>query len=374
LKADQQGASGEYQSYESVERQRTRRSLDNLRSFCKTEKALQSFEKFEETLLISKSMAPAGMNEPSTALNRTAVAEDMLTASSKPRHPWLFGSMNSTTSLSTAASRISSVSKSTANNKVPSMVDKAGGLAKSKTTGNLAATGIHLRGEKEKVVGAAALRVGKTQHTRQISNFSVQAQMNARALRERDERAVRRADEAMRRVSSRSASSTLISAQAGKQKPQVHHKSDSVEAGRQEAELTQGRSQGQGVDAKQHPQRPSVISTLGGFERKLIDTSENRKTSVANPSPRVLDQQQVSPRGRHNSEQRELRRRENRQSSGEILKSMVTGGLKGVRRMGRSLTGRGELEELSRISHTTSGSNVGQDSWMSRRDEVGAAE
>jgi hypothetical protein len=352
LKADQQKASVDYQSYESVERQRTRRVLDDLRSFCKTEKALQSFEKFEETLLISKSMAPAGMNEPSTALNRTAGAEDILTASSKPRHPWLFGSMNSTTSSSTAGSRISSMSKSTTNNKVPSIADKAGGLVKSKTTGNLATTGIHLREEKEKADGVAALRVGKTQHTRQISNFSVQAQMNTRALRERDERAVRRADETMSRLSSRSASSMLISAQAGKQsyqKSPVQHKYDAVEARCQEVKLTQGRSQGQGVDAKQHLRRPSAISTLGGFERRLIDTSENRKMSAANPSPRVLDQQQASTLGQHNSEHRELRRRENRQSSGEILKSMVTGGLKGVRRMGRSLTGRGELEELSRI-------------------------
>ena len=57
-----------------------------------------------------------------------------------------------------------------------------------------------------------------------------------------------------------------------------------------------------------------------------------------------------------------------------MLKSMVTGGLKGVRRMGRSLTGRTELDELAQSTNRcASGSDLGEDRWMRRGDGIGAA-
>lgn len=349
LKADQKGVADDDQSSETVEHQRTRCVLAELRSTCKTAKALQSFETFEKTLLTSRSRTPLSINETSTALNATAGTEDKSTASSSLRHPWLFGStMHSTT----AAGRVSSVSKNTAaNTRIPSTMDKSGGLVKSKTTGTLAATGLRLQEGREKVIGATVLRVGKTQHTRQVSHLSVQAQMNAKALRERDERAVRRADETLRRVSSRSASSALISAQASKnnnQKARAQANLDAVEARRHRVRPSHPNSLIQRVDIPNpHPRLPSAVATLGGFERRVSGRDENHKTSVADLSPRTLNQHQAHPR--QNSEQRELRRRENRQNSGEILKNMVTGGLKGVRRIGRSLAGRSELEELSHI-------------------------
>lgn len=88
----------------------------------------------------------------------------------------------------------------------------------------------------------------------------------------------------------------------------------------------------------------------------------------------MLDEEEAGAVERHVSAPRKLWRRTNRQGSGEMLKNMVTGGLKGVRRMGRSLTGRSELDELGQLlPRVVNGSDSGEKRWVSGISEVGAA-
>ena len=100
-----------------------------------------------------------------------------------------------------------------------------------------------------------------------------------------------------------------------------------------------------------------------------MDHSENRNTSVADARLQAQGKEEGRRTERQMSEPRELQRRTNRQSSGELLKNIVTGSLKGVRRMGRSLTGRSEIEEFYQPFRP----NLYEKRWASRSSEVGAA-
>ena len=78
------------ESFETVEYRRTRSVLEDLRSCCKTDKALKSFEKFEVSLLAQRSGVPLGISRPSIASKSTATSETKTPATNKPRHPWPF--------------------------------------------------------------------------------------------------------------------------------------------------------------------------------------------------------------------------------------------------------------------------------------------
>lgn len=327
-----------HESFEMIERRRMRSVLEDLRKCCQSELALRSFEKFEDKLLMLKSGTPGETMKAASVITTTARAPEIPNTISKLRHPWLFGS---TSNAAGVESRVTSVSKTISSNKAPSEAQKPNGLAKSKTTGNLAE--YQAVEGKQHIGGFVASSSHKFQHSRQPSNLSIQAQMNAKALREREERATKRAEETKRRVNS-----TGLQCAGG---PPVAHK---IVRRSEKADCRSGSQK---------------MEYSGVREKRTVNYSENRKTSVVDAQLHTQGKERVLRMERQTSEPRELQRRTNRQSSGELLKTMVTGGLKGVRRMGRSLTGRSEMEDFDQPFRSDLYNKRG----TSRSNEVGAA-
>jgi hypothetical protein len=359
------------ESFETAERRRMRFILEDLRSCCQSELALKSFEKFEDLFLMMKSGTPTESIKPATVMTTTAGATDVPNTISKLRHPWIFGSTANASNATTVGSKITSVSKTISSNKVLPIADGTNGIVKSKTTGNLAKyQGVE---ENPRIGGSAALSSNKMQHTRQPSNLSIQAQMNARALREREERAARRAEETKRRVDSTSLSGAgRIAHPIGRRSEKAEYRPSSKkmkDSGRQ-VRPSPRRRVTQEVQEQAPARRSSLVATsTGSPEKRFMDHSENRNTPVADARLQGQGKKEGRVVERQMSEPRELQRRTNRQSSGELLKNMVTGGLKGVRRMGRSLTGRSEIEEFDQPCRP----NLDEKRWASRSSEVGAA-
>lgn len=336
------------ESFETAERRIIRSVLEDLRSCCQSELALKSFEKFEDLFVMMKSATPAETIKPVTVVTTTIGATDVANTISKLRHPWIFGSTTNASNATTVGSRITSVSKTVSSNKVLPISDRTNCIVKSKTTGNLAK--YQAVEENPRVGGSAALSSNKMQHIRQPSNLSIQAQMNARALREREDRAARRAEETKRRVNSTSLSGIAgIAHPIGRrsEKAEHHPGSEKMDNLGRNVKLSPRERVIKEVQ-EQAPARRSLVikkTSTSGPEKRFMHHSKSRNTSVADA--RLQAQGEAGRRiERQMLEPRELQRRTNRQSSGELLKNMVTGSLKGVRRMGRSLTGRSEIEEV----------------------------
>ena len=358
--------------FETADRERVLAVLKDMRSCCQSELALKSFEDFENSYLLTKSWTPAETTKPGALARSNAGATDIPTTISKLRHPWTIGSTSSTMTVG------SMVSRTISSNKVLAMAENAKGLVKSKTTSNLAE--YQIGAGKPSANRPADPPGSKSRHTRQTSTLSIQAQSNARVLREREERAARRADETKRRVSSISISSTAVIAQsiAGRSdKAQDIAKSEKTDTLGRQLRIPSKRHGMLLEEACKHRQvqsPPVASTTISSSDKQPIESSAECNTSVSTADLEVLGKEEARGAKWQSSALRELRPRTNRQSSGEMLKNMVTGGLKGVRRMGRSLTGRSELEELGQpFRRVTSGLDSGERRWASQGDRFGMA-
>ena len=356
--------------FETADRERVLAVLEDMRSCCQSELALKSFEDFENSYLLIKSWTPAETTKPGALTRSIAGVTDIPTTISKLRHPW---TIRSTSSAMTVGSR---VSRTISSNKVLAMAEKANGLVKSKTTSNLAEH--QMDAGKPSANRSADTPGSKVRHTRQPSTLSIQAQTNARVLREREERATRRADETKRRVNSISISGTAVIAQsiAGRSKEaQGLTKSERTDTLSRPVKIP---SKGHGMqDTYEQPQTRSPrvgTTTISSSDRRPMESSAKRNASVILADTVVIGKEEALGAEWQGSASRELRPRTNRQSSGEMFKNMVTGGLKGVRRMGRSLTGRSELEELGQpFDRIASGLDLGERRWVSQGDRFGTA-
>jgi hypothetical protein len=262
----------QHESFETTERRRLRSVLEDLRACCQSELALRSFEKFEDTLLMMKSGQPIETMKPAAVMMMPAAGtREVPNTISKLRHPWLFGSTSST-------STISSASKTSPSTKIHPSVDKPNGLVKSKTTGYLAE--YSTVGVTPSIGGSAALSSNKSQHTRQPSNLSIQAQMNARALREREGRATRRAEEIKKRVNS-----TGFQVTGGPpivRRADHHPNSERVENPIQQVKQSPRGQLLQELPEHAQARRPSDKRTTstGRPDKQAMDCSENRGASV----------------------------------------------------------------------------------------------
>ena len=166
-------ASSEHESYDMAERRRTRMVLQELRSYCRTEAALHSFEEFE-TEILEKLYKCA---DPSVFRSRPSLAssEPKLKSDLKPRTGWYF--------LQNYSHRRNAGNAATTTAQPPH--DFRPSMIKSKTTGNLAILGREAF-DYRKVTGTLiAGEMTGPESTAYQRGFHWDAQVHAKRIRER---------------------------------------------------------------------------------------------------------------------------------------------------------------------------------------------
>lgn len=308
--------------FESSEKIRINSALTELRDHCKTAEALKSFEEFEGSLLKRTGMSRQSLRR---ALVTGANESDKGLSTSRTM-PLAVGAPTSPGNASSPMSCMSSVNAEAVLTGASKAFYGERNMAKSKTTGNLASLipAIPKRqhflntGPTQQPQPSATQRVS---HRIKTSYFDCSPETRAKAMKEREERAARRAAEVLRRSGSQITSmdgpfSRKASGKAavGAKPALPQHVSYNSKVSRFDqvgSSLSAGALEsGHGlppplVAATTMPSRVEVVYMSGGEKEKVIKS----------------------------------RRRAERQFSGERVKSLLGAGVREVKKMGRRVSG-----------------------------------
>ncbi|OAL24278.1 hypothetical protein AYO20_10705 [Fonsecaea nubica] len=188
--------------FENSEKVRMNSALNELREHCKTKEALKSFEDFENILLKKLGVSRQSLHRAgSLAFGGKEVERRLGMSGSNGFKPFSLSMSTSPGHGSTPSSRVSSVNAEAGLTETSRAFYGEGTMAKSKTTGNLASL-IPLVPKRQHVIEGKSLpksnTVQLTSHRRRTSYFECSPETRAKAMKEREERASRRAAEAHR--------------------------------------------------------------------------------------------------------------------------------------------------------------------------------
>ncbi|KAI1625543.1 hypothetical protein EDD37DRAFT_648014 [Exophiala viscosa] len=315
------------QLFESEERLRMYAALKELRQYCKTTIALGSFEDFEAGLLGNSGNTRGGhRRRASQIVERVPEHEETKATGSGGIRPLLsWGLSQSPGNTSTPTSWTSSVNAEAVMSSSSDAFYGLGSLPKSKTTGNLASLiPITVKKQTARADNSSA-KPGTTEpttHRRRTSYLDCSPELRAKVLKDREERAARRAAEAHRRSSSR-----LPSQGAGTGGDQSQTRSQSSKPS---ARLR--LEQYQVTDSK----IGNVDNVMSPLDCAMLDTGHGVPPSISSggslTSPQV---QVVNVSGGGVEKLIKSRRKTERQSGGEMVKSLFGVGMREVRKMGR---------------------------------------
>ena len=351
---------------ESSDARRMNAALEELRSYCRTEAALKSFEAFEAQLR-KKTNTPARPIRAQTVDTGSDFSDEdadrILRARLKTQHA-LQSRLTPVT-----AKRVSRIpTPVTLEPPLPNIFSRLT-LTKSKTTGNLATLSTFgfpsLSASKVSLpptshsLGAKATEF--TQHVRRKSGLSTTQNANMDALKEREQKVKQRAAEAQRRTSTRTtsigstnSSGSALYMEANNSKPtkKSHLRQSSTTTSlphvccnesyvkvSRDVHIAEGMSVG-AVEAGHHYRPPPPPEPLGSPD---VEMTQKGIRSEWNAEVKMLGAEKVI--------RSKSRWRPERRSSGEVVKSFFDAGMSQVKKMGKrvggSMSWAGSAEDLN---------------------------
>ncbi|KIW89380.1 uncharacterized protein Z519_10234 [Cladophialophora bantiana CBS 173.52] len=320
--------------FDNGERVRMNNALNELREHCKTEEALKSFDDFENALLKKIGISRQSLRRAgSLAFAGKGVERKQGISESSGSRLFPLNMSNSPGNASTPTSRISSVNADAVPPESSKLFYGEGAIAKSKTTGNLAALIplIPLIPKRQYVVASSSLPKSNTvqplSHRRKTSYFDCSPETRAKAMKEREERASRRAAEAHRRSSSHMPVLDVTKSR-GQSKDQG---SSSRVVKISEAAQSQVNSSTSKIDAS-----GAVADSLSAamLENGYVPPPPN---TMSTDLPSRVELVELSGGGK--GKVVKSRRKTERQISGEMVKILFGAGMREAKRMGRRVSG-----------------------------------
>lgn len=325
--------------WESKDRLRTESAIRELRGFCKTLQAQNSFARFEAQLSQELKRSPcAAIPQPTRP--ETAGQDEI----SKPVGPevkvqsiWTSPSSLETASIST--SRVSSINAEATLAVGSKVFYGRAGISKSKTTGHLASLlpMIQARSTITTSTIPKPRSEESSSHRRRTSYFNCSPETRARAMKEREDRAARRVAEVRRRSEGKLVTTSKTSTDQPRQcttiaTPQVQ---------------------------QSHRAYPLAIPITGRKGGKasggVLARGEIASKSSAQSAPIVCTNVDVHAQTEHAEQLAKGRRKTERQFSGEMMKNLFGVGMREMRKMGKRVGGgmvwSGSHEDLSSSSH-----------------------
>ena len=307
--------------FESSEKIRMNSALTELRDHCKNPEALKSFKAFEGPLLKKLGISRTSLHHAANLAHgrepgrRLTASQTMPLNRSMPDAP---GTPSST------VSRISSLNVEGVIGGASKSFYGQGNITKSKTTGNLSAFIPTIPKRQHFVIGSPpsnATTSREHDHRRKTSYFDCSPETRARAMKEREQRAARRAAEAHRRSTSnafssdgatshKSSSKTSSTAEPARPQPISYRskvgESDEVGFSLSTAALESGHGRPPPpLSVKSTPSRVDLVRVSSGGLEKVIKSRRNPE----------------------------------RQFSGDRVKNLLGAGVREVRKMGRRVSG-----------------------------------
>lgn len=313
-------------------------ALDELRSCCRTPDALSSFETFESKLLKKLGMTRQNLNRASSfALDtRDADWKSRLSRGGRPTLTTGWSLSQSPRNASTT-SRISNVTAEAVMTGTSKIFYGESGLAKSKTTGNLASLIPAMTKRPTRATADSEPKsdmLEKPSDRRRTSYFECSPETRVRAMKEREDRAARRVAETRQRSCSRFPS-------LGIPKSETHGKIRQSSA-RITVRADEEQSSMPGGKVNTYD---AVVESLDCAMLESGHAIPPPATSMSVP-PRV---QMVNVPGGGKEKVVKSRRKAERQTSGEMVKTLLGAGVREVKKMGRRVGGinwAGSNEEL----------------------------
>jgi hypothetical protein len=311
-------------------------ALQELRGYCRTEEAVKSFNVFEDQLR-QNSDAPSGLcRRPAIDAGSDASAED----ADRIRRARLRVEQNLETKIPLAARRGSRIPTPVKTDSMLPNIFSRLALPKSMTTSNLTTLSNFGAGN------ILAAKVAQTSpadgageapivpiHARRKSGVQITEHQRKEALKDREDKAKQRVAETQRRISDKSMIATTVSSPKSNittsyaSKPaQLHRSSLSVPS-----------------NLCQLPREVTARTARLGTEK--FGNFEGRECSrpAQMPAPRNTDT--------NTEQQSKVRRKPQRQSSGDLMKGLFDAGISQVKRMGRRVGGNmswtGSAEDVS---------------------------
>ncbi len=310
--------------FDSSEKARIKAALIELRRSCRTPEAFKSFEEFETELLKKTGISRQSLQRAgslSSDLRNTDATSRWYTRGGVRPVGWNLP--RSPRNMSTPTSTISSVKAEAVITGGPTSFYGAGGLAKSKTTGNLASfiPTFPRWAPLPTATSESKLSNGeRSSHKRRTSYFESSPEVRNKAMEEREERAARRAAGTHKRSFSGIRSLGLVKSES-KSRIDSMSPRESVHAEPYYAGTTGGK-----VD--------KFDSVSGPLDCAMLESGH------AMPPPPTRNS--ISPRvdlvkvpGGGKEKVIRSRRRTERQISGDLVKNLFGAGMREVRKMGR---------------------------------------
>ncbi|OQV02516.1 hypothetical protein CLAIMM_07703 [Cladophialophora immunda] len=327
--------------FENSEKVRMNSALNELKEHCKTEEALTSFEDFENILLKKLGISRQSLHRAgSLAFGGKEAEKKLATSGSNGFKPFSLNRSTSPGNMSTPTSRISSVNAEAVLIDTSKAFYGDGTMAKSKTTGNLASL-IPLIPKRQYIIASNSLPKSNTvqlaSHRRKASYFDCSPETRAKAMREREERASRRAAEAHRRSNSQMPSLTVVRSRGGSRDQASSSKAVKI-SGPVQPQFSSSCSKVDGSGG--------VTSSLSAA---MLESGHGRppQSTVSKTLPSRVELVEVPGGGKEKVVK--SRRKAERQTSGERVKTLFGAGMREVKKMGRRVSGMswpGSSDEL----------------------------
>ncbi|KAK5061006.1 hypothetical protein LTR84_007547 [Exophiala bonariae] len=324
--------------WESKDRLRVENAINELRGFCRTTQAQDSFARFE-TQLFQELKTNVFVLTPKALRSKTEVQDEVSKFAGpelKSKSIWTSPSSIETASIST--SRVSSVNAEATLAVGPKLFYGRAGITKSKTTGHLASL-LPMIQTRSTTTTSNTPRQGSTEplsHRRRTSFFDCSPQTRARAMKEREDRAARRVAEVRRRLEAQSLTTSKTSDNQPRpcttittpQSPQSH---------------------------RAYPlAMPATGRNGGAFSGSTLAGGRNDTKSSARSARIVCTRVDMHAQTAGAEKLERGRRKAERQFSGEIVKSLFGAGMRGMKKMRKRVGGgmvwSGSHEDLSSSS------------------------
>ncbi|KIV82119.1 hypothetical protein PV11_04249 [Exophiala sideris] len=326
--------------FDNSERLRKDAALNDLRKDCKTAIALGSFEDFETGLLGKSETSRSGhRRRPSHIVGRVqSIGRMKAPGSGSVRPPMSWGMSQSPGDISTPTSWTSSVNAEAVMSSSSDAFYGLGSLPKSKTTGNLASL-IPITVKKQ--TARATNSSGKPSttdppiHKRTTSYLGCSPELRAKVLKEREERAARRAADAHRRSSSR-VPSRCADMNGDQTRMHLESLKTSVLLGKEQTKVSQ--TQALTLDDVVEPLDRATRESEHGVQPLMnVERAQNSsQVQIVNVSGGGVEKVIKS------------RRKTERQSGGEMVKSLFGVGMREVKKMSRRVgSWAGSSDDLS---------------------------
>ncbi|KIW75279.1 hypothetical protein Z517_12053 [Fonsecaea pedrosoi CBS 271.37] len=317
--------------FENSEKVRMNSALNELREHCKTKEALKSFEDFENILLKKLGVSRQSLHRAgSLAFAGKEVERRLGMSGSNGFKPFSLNMSTSPGHASTPTSRVSSVNAEAVLTETSKAFYGEGTMAKSKTTGNLASL-IPLIPKRQHVIEGKSLpksnTVQLTSHRRRTSYFECSPETRAKAMKEREERASRRAAEA-HRLSNPQMPSVSVFRSRGRSKDPVPSPMAVQISGSVQPQFFSSCCK---VDASGEVTDSLSVAMLESGHVRPPPKAAN------NTLPSRVELVEVPGGGQEKIVK--SRRKTERQISGERVKTLFGAGMREVKKMGRRVSG-----------------------------------